>query len=232
MKGIVAVVVFVTIMIAATGWAGQFGPPEPMADPGKFSLGVGYWLDRSKMRLQGDYGLGTRSNQYYLQGSYSFLKDWEVYGRLGEADLRMYSSDTKQHFSDGVAPYGTLGFKGVVYRYKNFAIGPFLEESWYAGHTDVDHGQWDLNLGVSAQYKIPTASRDLTVYGGPFAYWRRAESNLSLNAPPMGDDMKEKHNIGGFLGVKVPVVQQKIFFTAEAQMRDRVGAGASLSYKF
>jgi len=44
--------------------------------------------------------------------------------------------------------------------------------------------------------------------------------------------MKERHNLGGFLGVRVPVVQQKVFLTAEAQTRDRPGAGASISYTF
>jgi hypothetical protein len=32
--------------------------------------------------------------------------------------------------------------------------------------------------------------------------------------------------------VKVPVVQQKLFLTVEAQMRDRLSTGASLSYAF
>ena len=32
--------------------------------------------------------------------------------------------------------------------------------------------------------------------------------------------------------MRFPIVQQKVFLTAEAQMRDRPGIGASLSYKF
>jgi hypothetical protein len=230
MKGIVAVVVFAMTMIAGTGWAAQFGPPEPTSDPGKFSLGVGYWSDRSRMKMEGGQSASMRSNQYYLQGNYSFLKDWEVYGRAGASDLRLYDRDTARHFSDGAKVFGSVGLKGAAYRYKNFAIGPFIEGSMYADHDGVAHDQWDVNVGVTAQYKVPVGRRDLTVYGGPFAYWRRAETSVPVNT--FGDDMKEKHNIGGFIGVKVPVVQQKIFFTAEAQMRDRMGAGVSLSYKF
>jgi hypothetical protein len=227
MKGIIAFVLM-TLFIVSAASAGQFGPPEPMADTGKFSLGLGYWLDRTKMKLEGDHTLRERSNQYYLQGNYTFLKDWEVYGRLGAADLDLYRH--RDH-SDGAEPYGTLGFKGVMYRYKNFAIGPFVDGSWYADHDHVAHDQWAVNLGVSAQYKIPVGSRDLTLYGGPFAYWSRAESDIFARWAPTGDDLKEKHNFGGFLGVKVPVVKQ-VFLTAEAQMKGRLGGGASISYAF
>ena len=230
MKSIIATVLAVLFIVSAVS-AGQFGPPEPMADIGKFSLGLGHWLDRTKMK-QDDDRLGTRSNQYYLQGNYTFLKDWEVYGRLGGANMIVHSHDTQQRFSDSAEVYGTLGFKGVLYRYKNFAVGPFIEGSWYGDHKNVVDNQWEANLGVSAQYKIPVGSCDLTVYGGPFVYWHQADSQLALNPAVSQNDMKERNNIGGFLGIKVPVVRQKIFLTAEAQMKDRLGGGVSLSYAF
>lgn len=226
MKSILGVI-FVTLLFVGTAFAGEFGPPEPLADPGQFSFGAGYWLDRTKME-QGDDHLGTRSNEYYLQGTYTFLKDWEVYGRLGGADMRVYSHDTGQHFSDSANIYGTLGFKGVVYRSGNFAFGPFIDGSLYGNYAGVAKNQWDTNIGVSAQYKI----RSVTLYGGPFGYWRQADSEMALNPSVSQDDMKERHNLGGFLGVQVPVVQQKVFLTAEVQMKDRPGAGASVSYKF
>jgi len=226
MKRIVAAI-FVTLLFVGTAFAGQFGPPEPLADPGKVSLGLGYWLDRTKMEQGGDR-LGTKSNQYYLQGTYTFLKDWEVYGRLGGADMVVHSQDTNQRFSDGVNVYGSLGFKGVVYRYGDFAVGPFIEGSWYGDYKDVAKNLWDTNVGVSAQYKIHA----VTLYGGPFGYWHEADSRLALNPSVSQDDMKERHNLGGFLGVSVPVVQQKVFLAAEVQMKDRPGVGASISYKF
>src|SRR5208337_573081 len=199
-----AVLVTVVMVMAGTAWAGEFGPPEPLGNVGTFSLGTGYWLDHSRMKL-GDDRLGTRSNQYFLQGDYTFLKDWEVYARLGSADMIVHSHDTDQRFSDSGEAYGTLGFKGVLYRYKNFAVGPFLEGSWYGDHKNVADNQWDANLGVSAQYKIPVAGRDLTVYGGPFAYLHQADRAMALNpapsADPSQDDMKERRNAGGFLGV-------------------------------
>ncbi len=229
MKSLIGAVLVtvLSVLVVGTAFAGAFGPPEPLADPGKISLGFGYFLDRTKMKQDDDH-LGTRSNQYFLQGTYTLLKDWEIYGRLGGADMVVHSRDTSQRFSDSATIYGTLGFKGVVYRYGNFAVGPFIEGSWYGDHAGVAKNQWDTNVGISAQYKI----RSVTLYGGPFAYWRQADSLLALNPASSQDDMKERHNIGGFLGVRVPVVQQKVFLTAEGQMKDRPGVGASISFKF
>ena len=60
--------VLATLVIGTTVWAGPFGPPEPLPDTGKFSLGAGYWSDGTGMK-DGDR-LGLRSHQYYMQGDY------------------------------------------------------------------------------------------------------------------------------------------------------------------
>ncbi|HVN22864.1 MAG TPA: hypothetical protein VMT71_02755, partial [Syntrophorhabdales bacterium] len=166
MKSIIGAILAVMIIVSAAS-AGEFGPPEPTAAPGKFSLGVGYWFDQPNMKLDSNHLLGTmtsKSNQYYLQGTYTFLKNWEVYGRFGAADQKL-DTDTR-NYSDSAEPYGTLGFKGLAYQYKNFGIGPFVQGSWYGDHTGVMKNQWDVNLGISAQYKVPVGGCALTVYGG------------------------------------------------------------------
>jgi hypothetical protein len=239
--------ILAVMMVVSVACAGEFGPPEPTAAPGKFSFGLGYWFDQSSMKLDSNHLLGTmtsKSNQYYMQGTYTFLKDWEVYGRFGGADEKL-DTDVR-NYSDSAEPYGTLGFKGLAYQYKSFGIGPFVQGNWYGDHTGVMKNQWDLNLGISAQYKVPVGGCNLTVYGGPFAYWHQADSllpshslygpqvasGLPLNAFSLQDDMKQKNNVGGFLGVKFPIVKEKIFFTAEGQLTNNVGAGASIAYTF
>ena len=226
MKSFIGGLIVVLLIVSAAS-AGVFGPPEPLSDQGKVSVDMGYWLDRTGMK-QDDDRLGTRSNQYYVQGNYTFLKDWEVYGRLGAADMTVHDRDTEQHFGAGPSAFGTLGFKGVLYRNGNFAFGPFVEGSLYGDHTNVATSQWDTNAGLSAQYKV----RAVTFYGGPFAYWRQADSQLALNQQAPADGISDRHHLGGFLGLRVPVVQEKVFLTAEAQMKDRPGVGATISYKF
>jgi hypothetical protein len=219
-----------TLLIVGTASAGPFGPPEPLNDTGKFSLGLGYWFDKSKMELSDDH-LSSKSNQYYVLGNYTFLKDWEVYGKLGGADEKMHSSDTWQRFSDGAEIFGTLGFKNMFYGNGNFGVGAFVEGSWYGDHRGVTTNQWDANFGISGQYKMLMGNRKVTLYGGPFAYVHQADSDMALNPAVPQDDLKSRHNVGGFLGLQIPVIKQ-VFFTAEAQMKDRLSGGASLSYKF
>lgn len=89
-----------------------------------------------------------------------------------------------------------------------------------------------MNAGLSAQCKIPVGSRDLTLYGGPFAYVHRADADFADSAVTGSDMVSERHNLGVFLGVKVPLVKQKFFLTVKAQMRERISTGASLSYAF
>ncbi len=211
-------------LLLGTAFAGQFGPPEPQSDPGKFSLGLGYWWDGSKMKYD-DRSVGVRSNQYYLQGNYSFSKDWEVYGRTGAADLTTSYHDHHRSTSDPDI-FGTVGLKGVVYRYRNFSVGPFIEGSWYGDHGRTKN-QWDTNFGASAQYDIRVGATRLSLYGGPFAYFHRADREYY----GYSEDMKEKQNVGGFMGVKLPLTQ-KVSLTAEAQVRDRISTGALISYKF
>ena len=230
MKGIIAGVLTIFVL-CATASAGEFGPPEPQGSAGQFSLGVGAWLDRSEMSLDGDR-LTDRSAQYYLQGDYAFLEDWDVYGRIGSADQSIDSRDLGERFSGGGQGFGTLGFKGVLFRQGGFAFGPFVEGTRYQVQSDVSENQWDVNGGFSAQYKIPLWSTYFIVYGGPFAYMHRAMANFADTAVAGSDGMSERHNFGGFFGLKVPVVSQKLFLTVEAQMRDKLSTGTSLSYAF
>jgi hypothetical protein len=220
------------------------GPPEPMADPGKFSLGFGYWFAQSEMKFYNGTLDDTpalthflaRSNQYYGQGTFTLLKDWEVYGGLGEADLRV---EGLKEVRDSGEPDGTLGFKGVIYRYESFAFGPFIEGACYGHHGTMFYDQWSVSLGASSQYKIPVGGRDLTVYGGPFMYWHENKAELVTNSGmtggvPISGQLKQEQwsNFGGFLGVKFPIVTKKVFFTVEGQMTSNASLGASISYLF
>jgi hypothetical protein len=215
-----------------------------MADTGKFSLGVGYWFAQSEMKFYNGTLDDTpalthfpaRSNQYYGQGTFTLLKDWELYGRLGEADLKVSGL---REVRDSGEPNGTLGFKGVVYRHENFAIGPFMEGSCYAHHGNPFYDQWNFSLGASSQYKIPVGGRDLTVYGGPFAYWHENKAELVTNSGmtggvPISGQLKQEQwsNFGGFLGVKFPIVREKVFLMVEGQTSRNASVGASIGYLF
>ena len=253
MKNIIVsgMVLLFVVSLASTGQASApeatavppVGPPEPLADTGKFALGVGYWFAQSVMKFNGTLNnqptlraFSAWSNQYYAQGNYTFLKDWEVYGRLGEADLRVGPIVDLRESGE---PYGSVGFKGVIYRHDNFALGPFVEGSWYAHPGSVFYDQWNVDFGASGQYKLPALGRDLTFYGGPFLYWHEAKSDLLRNSGmtggvPVSGQIKQQQwsNFGEFVGVKFPIVKEKLSFMTEGQLTSKMSLGALVSYLF
>ena len=214
--------------------AGMFGPTEPAADPGKFSLGVGYFWDDTKWKTRGD-DIRTQSNMGYVQGSFAPTKNFEVFGRLGGADLKTKGEDP--NFKDGAKTFGTLGVKAMLYQDKIFGFGAFAQGTdRFQDYKDSDStGQlklknyYDVQAGLSAQVKV----QSFIIYGGGFWYYARTKAEFTGTTP--GDTasttFKEKTPIGGFLGVKIPFTKQ-ISLNVEGQVRDDVSAGALLSYAF
>ena len=221
--GIFAVIAFV-LMFATMSFAGPFGPADPTADVGKFSASAGYWFDRTKMSDNGKTYTES-SHQYYAKGTYTFIKDWEVYGKFGLADMKLRNDDVMRSGTDNTKPFGGLGLKGVVYRNGYFSVGPFAEGNMYSSYKGLTN-QWDVNAGVSAAYRFLVSKCLVTVYGGPFMSTTRADLKGS-------GTLKEYYDFGGFAGVSVPITQ-KVFASIEGQLKDKLGSsyGVSVGYKF
>lgn len=236
--------------------AGQFGAAEPIANPGKLSLGGGYFYSQTEWEsfdvLFANVAVSTgtqvlRSNQGYLQGSFAFSKNLEEYIRLGVADASNMLSDQTKFF-------GTFGVRGFFKINDWFALGPFVQFSAYSDYKDVKSypamaggtlttatvlahikNPWDLNVGLTLQ----TGKNGFILYGGPVVYWQRARVDTDLkiavgNATAgMSDSVKvyEKSNIGAFLGVRLPLTQQ-LNAEIEGQYKGKASVGGSLSYSF
>jgi predicted porin len=243
--------------IFATGsvvYAGQFGPPEPAAKEGKTALGVGYFYYSAKIKPENTVNFKERvetQNQTYLQAGYGFAKNMEAYLRVGGADVKIkkaFDFDSPKDFKDGLKPFGTIGVKGVFDVTPSFGIGPFLQASLYSSYEDKKTGaytgdtytdtvkfknQREINLGIGLQGKIG----DAVIYGGPVAYWTKAKMEASSIGEVAGDiwtfstTYKEKNNIGGFAGVRVPLTKS-LNLEVEGQMKSRFSFGGSLTYAF
>ena len=258
--------VIVVLMLFAMGsmvYAGQFGPPEPAAKEGKASLGIGYFYSSAKYKPKDTVNFrefkGTQ-NQAYLQLGYGFVKNAEVYLRVGGADAKVKNAITDpditnsgpKDFKDGLKPFGTLGVKGIIYESdnKSFGIGPFIQASLYSSYKDEwtfselgwsDSGYlklkvkkpWDINLGISAQAKIG----EVILYGGPVAYWNKAKAeaeakNLTTgNSDSASTTIKEKNNVGGFAGIRIPL-SKGLNLEVEGQLKSRFSMGGALTYAF
>ena len=124
------VLVLFTIGISS---AGQFGPAKPAAKEGGASIGIGYFNSESKMKSSETGNLIFKSNQVHLQGSYSFVKNWEAYGRIGVADMKERVLGLK----DGAKVFGSLGVRGLLYDDGLFSFGPFIQGNMYSTYSDT-----------------------------------------------------------------------------------------------
>jgi hypothetical protein len=261
MKKIVILSVLFVFAICSLAYAGQFGPPEPTTKEGKVAIGVGYFHSSAKLKPKDTKNWKEErisQNQTYLQLSYGIMKGWEVYLRAGGADLKaknLIDDPTvtrvgPKDFKDGFKPFSTLGAKGIIYENNNksLSIGPFIQTTLYSNYKDEwtrnelgwsDSGSitakwekpWDVNLGISAQTKIG----EVILYGGPFVYWYKVKGvNEAMGSAGSNSDsttFKEKNNIGGFAGVKVPL-GKKFSVEVEGQMKSKFSAGAAIIYRF
>ncbi len=199
-------------------------------------------------------------NQTYLQVGYGFVKNAEVYLRAGGADAKFtntfltsadeptYLSGFKSDFKDGYKPFGTIGVKGVFNVSDSFGIGPFLQASLYSSYKDSTSGTAggsassqtitvknprEINLGVGLQGKIG----DVIIYGGPVAYWTKAKvawtasPSASWEVSSVSTTYKEKNNIGGFAGVRIPL-SKSLNLEVEGQYKSEFSMGGALTYAF
>jgi hypothetical protein len=211
-------------------FAGQFGPPEPTAKECKPSIGIGYFYSESKMK-SGDTGnLVFKSNQVYLQGSFSFVKNWEVFGRIGGADMKEHVSGLK----DGMKAFGSLGVRGLLYDDGLFGFGPIIQGNFYSKHNDTTisggvperftvENSWDGSVGLAAQIK----TNRVVFYYGPFVYMARNKLKVQNDSTTM----KEKQNLGGFLGVNVSAIKG-LNIGLEGQYTGRFSVGGTVNYSF
>jgi hypothetical protein len=226
--------------ISSIAFAGDFGPIEPNAKPGTFSVGVGYFYHTSKWEPdKSEHFTDTKvlQNQVYLQLSYCVVKNLEFYLRGGGADFK--ANDFKANNTDisdfrkGMKPFGTAGIKAIVYDYEGFAIGPFVQGSLFSNFEQektitVKFKQpWEVNAGVGLQLK----RNDFIIYGGPVAYWNRAKIESEVSGTTYSTNCGETGDVGGFLGVKIPLYTG-LSFELETQLKSRVSVGGNFTYAF
>lgn len=191
-------------------------------------------------------------NQAYLQLGYGIAKNWEAYLRVGGADATSKGlfdfDDATSDFKDSYKPFGTIGVKGVFNVSDSFGIGPFLQASLYSSYKDkktgvVDGDTWEvtakfknpreINFGIGLQGKIG----DVIIYGGPVAYWTMFKAEWTATDVATGDTGsasttdKEKGNVGGFAGVRVPL-GKGLSLEVEGQMKSKFSMGGALIYSF
>ncbi|MEE9910507.1 MAG: hypothetical protein K4571_02185 [Deltaproteobacteria bacterium] len=236
---------------------GMFGPPQTISrQDGGLNTAIGYRYHEDTYTGQSDHLL--RQNQVYSQASYGALGIWEVYGRIGIADLKIFdafsstsvlTATNKNHFEENWKFFGTLGAKGFYPINGIFGVGAFLQGSGnFSNFTDeiagVHNGApfltdlkvkniWDVHFGIGAQATLP---RGFKLYAGPYVYYAEADVHLSPAVPGIQSGVEKatwrnKSAAGGFFGADIPLAKG-FRLNIEGQYTDRFSVGSAITYTY
>jgi hypothetical protein len=236
---------------------GLFGMPQTVSrDAGGLNTSVGYWYHENKFKNGLEHLI--RQNEVYSQVSYGGKNRWEIYGRIGVADLKnsdAFSSanvstiTANSDFTENWKFFGTLGAKGFLPVNKIWGVGAFVQGSYYfnnftANVTGTNAGvpfaeelkvqnMWDVNFGIGFQAAVPLG---IKLYAGPYVYYSEAKVSLSANIPglPFGTEnvlLKNNTFAGGFIGADIPLAKG-FHLNIEGQYSERFSLGAAVSYTY
>jgi len=241
--------------VAAAG--GLFGPPQTISkEAGGLNTAVGYRYHEDTFKSDTEHVI--RQNQIYSQVAYGASNRWEIYGRIGVTDLKIFdafmSSDPstttdKKNFEENWKFFGTLGAKGFYPVNSIFGIGAFIQGSCnFSNFTDEVAGVqntmpfvadlkiknlWDINFGVGLQ---ATAPYGIKLYAGPYIYYTEADATLSSAIPGIQAGnrnmlWKNKSIAGGFFGTDLPLFRG-FRLNIEGQYTDRLSVGSAVTYTY
>lgn len=239
-----------SLLLCAAGgaYAGQFGPVAPTAGAGEVSQEIGYFHSVGKWTTDED-GFDDGKiimNQAYLQAGYGLAVGWEGYFRLGGSDLRQekaFALDDSE-MKGSVAPFLSLGARGLLYDGKVFDLGLFLQGTYFAPFEDSKtvnvagasvkealrlKNLWDVNLGLAVQADLGR----VFVYAGPVAYYGVGRLETEVEVSGLKDSSsatyEERGNIGAVAGINVQLARNINLFV-EGQHKSELSAGGAATY--
>jgi hypothetical protein len=257
-SSITALAVLLIVLVAGKVTAsGLFGPLQTVSrEAGGLNTAIGYTYHEDKFKNGSEYII--RQNQIYSQVAYGSHNSWEIYGRLGVSDLKIFDAFSStvvstttfnNDFTENWKFFGTLGAKGYIPINKIFGVGAFLQGSYYFSYFTDDivgantgvpfaadlklQNLWDVNLGIGFQATIPG---NIKLYTGPYVYYSEAKIRLSDNIPGMrfGTDnvlFKNASIVGAFIGADIPLAKG-FHLNIEAQYSERFSTGTAITYSY
>jgi len=255
---LIVIAAFIMLSSASAGFAaGMFGPPQTLSKTaGGLNTAIAYQYAEDVFKNSNDFVL--RQNQIYTHAAYGRAGIWEVYGRIGVADLKIsdaFSSGstltvtTKNDFAENWKFFGTLGAKAFYPINHLFGVGAFVQGTYhFSYYTDTVTGiyngtpfeadlkiknLWDVHGGIGLQATLPL---NIKLYGGPYGYYSEAGTVLSADRPglPFGTQqgsLQNKSKAGGFIGVDIPLAKG-FRLNIEGQYAQRLSIGSAVTYTY
>lgn len=256
---ILSIAVLLTFIVPAMAFSsGLFGPPQPLSrEEGGLNTSIGYGIHEDKFENGHEYTF--RRHLIYTEAAYGGAhRLWEVYARIGLADLKIddafrsgsaSTTSSKNDFKDNENLFGTLGAKAFYPFGGNFGIGAFIQGSYffddyeeratgnqngapYSTNLSVENF-WDVYSGIGLQAAVPYG---VILYAGPYVYYSEAKASPSpgitgLRLAASEDTLQNKTALGGFAGVQVPI-GKGFSLTVEGQYSDEFSAGVAITYTY
>lgn len=236
---------------------GLFGPLQTVSkDAGGLNTAIGYFYHEDTYKNGVDHTV--RLNEIYSQAAYGAKNIWEIYARVGLADMKFFdvfsSTDAsiktdRDNFEANWEFFGTIGAKAFYPINSIFGIGAFVQGTYYFSDfvdtvSGTDGGTpfiselkiknfWNANFGVGVQATLP---HGIKFYAGPYIYYSDASVSLRSCISGSGylvedDNIRNKSIVGGFTGLDIPLVKG-FRLNVEGQLSDRFSAGAAVSYTY
>lgn len=237
--------------------AGLFGPPQTVSkEAGGLNTAIGYFYSEDTFKSDNDYVI--RQNSIYSQVAYGGNNIWEIYGRIGVADMKIpgafnstdaLTTSSKPDFAENWKFFGTLGAKGFYPVSKIFGIGTFIQGTYhFSNYTDSVSGSnngmayiadlkiknlWDVYFGMGFQITAPLS---IKLYAGPYVYYAEARTAPDAVIPGVefaagNSSIRNKSIVGGVGGVDIPLFKG-FHLNVEGRYAAKFSAGAAIGYTY
>jgi len=254
----VAIAAFLLLTLCCSAFAaGLFGPPQTLSKTaGGLNTAIAYSYAEDIFKSSSD--LVVRQHQIYSHAAYGKADIWEVYGRLGIADLKIsdafhsgnaLTTMSRNDFDENWKFFGTLGAKAFYPVNRLFGAGAFVQGTYhFSNYTDCVTGSyngtpfeadlkiknlWDIYGGIGLQATLPWS---IKLYGGPYVYYSDADAVLSVDRPGLAfgtdkETLQNKSKAGGFIGMDIPLARG-FRLNLEGRYAERLSIGSAITYTY
>lgn len=234
-----AVVLVVANVCGSTALAvAPLGPPTAGLKTGQFRAGFDYAWAESDVELS--YGglsvtvKDTETNRFLANLGYGITDDWEVYFRLGGANIKQDEFNGDYGFAYG------FGTKATFAKDTNLSWGALFQMGWTKsqdtytdttfglGNIDMEVDVYDIQIAVGPTYEM----QGWRIYGGPMLYFLEGDLDFKAAGVSGSIDIEEESVFGGYIGAEFDLAENYLMYIDGQFTGDSVVIGVGIAWKF
>jgi len=255
------VAVLVVALLGASAFAvGNIGTPTAELKQGQWSLGGDYaysdfdfdidkikWTTSEGGSATDEFDIAdVKTNFYYVTFGYGLADNWEVYGRLGIADIKGetdYDGDKYGANFDNDLVWG-VGTRCTFHEKDKVRWGATAQINWIDTSVEWKGSDWKDTLDFSAYDLLvavgPTVDMGgWKLYGGPFFYMIDGDVDEKYTEWGEGTywekgkaDVEEDSSFGGYVGAAIPIAENMDMTFEVAAISGGWAAGTGVVWTF